>query len=68
MINTKIKTKGMHCPSCEMLVKDSLEELEGVKKVEASFKTGIISVDFDENKATEKDIIQIIKQEGYDIQ
>ncbi len=68
MKKTQIKTKGMHCPSCEMLIKDSLEELEGVNKAEASFKSGIISVDFDENKTNEKEIIDIVKLEGYEIQ
>ncbi|MBR9691590.1 heavy-metal-associated domain-containing protein [Candidatus Woesearchaeota archaeon] len=67
MKNIKIKTKGMHCSSCEMLVKDSLEELDGVEKAEANFKSGIIGVNFDENKVTESNILKIIKSEGYKI-
>ena len=62
----KIKTKGMHCSSCEMLIKDALEELAGVTKAEASHKTGVITVDFDASKVKEKDIIEIIKIEGYE--
>ncbi|MBD3354916.1 copper chaperone [Candidatus Woesearchaeota archaeon] len=68
MKNIKIKTRGMHCGSCEMLVKDSLEELEGVEKADANFKSGIIEVDFDEGKITEKDVMEIIKSEGYEIE
>lgn len=64
----EIKTKGMHCTSCEMLLKDSLEELEGVSNIEASSKTGIVSVDFDETKITENKIIKTIKQEGYEVE
>ena len=67
MINLKIKTKGMHCPSCEMLVKDFLEDLDGVIKVEASHKYGIILVKFDEKKINESKIKNVIKEEGYEI-
>ena len=68
MTNIKIKTKGMHCTSCEMLVKEALEELDGVNKAEASHESGIVSVDFDKNKVSEKDIIEVIKLEGYEIE
>jgi copper chaperone CopZ len=67
MANIQLNTKGMHCPSCEMLVKDVLEEIEGINGVEASFKTGIISVDFDESKLGKDKIIDTVKSEGYSI-
>ncbi len=67
MTNIKIKTKGMHCQSCEALLNDSLEALDGVDRSEASHKSGIVSVDFDEAKVSEKSILEIIKLEGYDI-
>ena len=67
MANIKIKTKGMHCTSCETLVKDALEELKGVNKAEASFKSGIIAVDFDDKKTTKDEIMAVIKLEGYKI-
>lgn len=68
MKTIKIKTRGMHCHSCEMLLKDSLEELEGIEKTEANHKSGIVEVNFDQNKVTEKNILEIIKSEGYEIQ
>jgi|TARA_B100002003_G_C13938381_1_gene455533 copper chaperone CopZ len=68
MTNIEIKTTGMHCPSCEMLVKDSLEDEEGVNKANANFKSGIIEVDFDESKTNLNKIKEIIKKEGYKIQ
>ena len=67
MTNIKLKTKGMHCPSCEMLVKDSLEELDGVKKVNVSHESGIVEVDFDESKTKQKEIIRIVEDEGYKV-
>jgi copper chaperone CopZ len=68
MVNVKIKTSGMHCPSCEMLIKDSLEELDGVDKAEASYKSGIVSVDFDSKRVTKEDIVEIINNEGYEVE
>lgn len=68
MANIKIKTKGMHCKSCEMLVKDALEDISGIEKVEASHESGIVSVDFDETQTNKQEIIKIIKQEGYKVE
>jgi copper chaperone CopZ len=61
-----LNVKGMHCSSCEMLIKDSLDEL-GVPKAEASHKTGIVNVEFDEKKVSEKKIKEAIKKEGYEV-
>jgi copper chaperone CopZ len=63
----KFKTKGMHCSSCEMLVIDSIEDLDGVKSVEASCSTGIIDVDFDSSKTSADKIAKIIKKEGFEV-
>jgi len=63
----KLQTEGMHCGSCEILVKDALGELEGVRNVEASWKTGIVDVDFDESKTDKMKIIETIKKQGYKV-
>jgi copper chaperone len=68
MTNAKIKISGMHCASCEMLVKDALEDMDGVKSAGANHKTGIIDVDFDDGKVKKDDIIETIKKEGYDVE
>ncbi len=67
MKNIKIQTSGMHCSSCEILLKDSLEEIGGVNRAEASHETGIVDVNFDGTKTNEQAIIDIIKLEGYEI-
>lgn len=59
--------KGMHCKSCEMLIKDSLGEAEGVRKAEASHAKGFVKVDFDETKISEDKIRSMIKKEGYEV-
>jgi len=65
MVSVKIKTKGMHCSSCEILVKEVLEELEGVNKVRADYKSGFVEVDFDDFEIDLDKIKLTIKNEGY---
>lgn len=66
MKKKEFNVKGMHCSSCEMLVKDSLEELDNVKKVEASAKDGKVTVYY-EDEVDDSKIKKIIKEEGYEI-
>lgn len=67
MKRTILFVEGMHCQGCEMLLKDIIQELEGIKLVEASHTNGEISVEFDESRISEKSIREIIKREGYKI-
>ncbi len=64
----KFEVKGMHCKSCEMLVKDSLEEESGVNSADVSYAEGLVNVEFDEAKISEKKIMSIIRNEGYEVQ
>jgi len=62
-----IKVKGMHCKSCEALIKDSLEETQGIKTADVSYKENSVKVEFDEKKVSEDKIKSIIKAEGYEV-
>ncbi|MFC2174843.1 heavy-metal-associated domain-containing protein [archaeon] len=64
----RVRTKGMHCSSCEMLVTDALEELPGVNDVEADWESGFVTVDVDESKVTPEQIKSAIEQEGYTLE
>ncbi len=63
----KFTVKGMHCKSCEMIIKDSLEETDGIKSVTASAKDNLVEVEFDEKKIPKDLIISIIEKEGYSV-
>lgn len=67
MARIALKVKGMHCKSCEMLIKDSVSELDGVKNVDASSIKSIVNVEFDESKVKESSIKQAIENEGYKV-
>lgn len=66
MEKIKLKIKGMHCPSCEMLIKDALEEI-GVKNSKIDSKTGEAEIEFDDKKLTLEKIKKTIEKEGYKI-
>ena len=68
MKKIKLNVKGMHCPSCEMLVGDSLEDLNGVMKAKLSHQNDSAEIEFDESKVSVNDIKKVIKDEGYEVE
>lgn len=56
---------GMHCGSCEMLIKDELGELPGVSDAEIDFKSGKGSVSLNLEQNSTDDIIKAIANAGY---
>jgi len=61
----KYKVKGMHCNSCEFLIKDVLEEI-GVKAT-ADHKKGEVNLDFDEKKVSLNKIKNLLKENNYEL-
>lgn len=62
----EFNVKGMHCKSCEMLITDSLEGLDGVKNVKASAKDGKVIVEH--NSVDESLMKKAIESEGYKVE
>lgn len=44
MKETKMKVNGMVCEGCENRVKNALSTIDGIESIEASHKTGIVTV------------------------
>jgi len=59
--------KGMHCKACEMLIKDSVTELDGVNNIDVSLTKNTVSVDYDDKKIKEPAIKKAIENEGYKV-
>ncbi len=59
-----IKVKGMHCKSCEVLLTDSLTELDRVEVVSADSRKGEVVVKYNDDKTLNR-IHETIKKEGY---
>lgn len=60
-----LHVSGMHCSSCEMLIKEELGELKGVSNVQVSSKTGACSLLLDEKKNSSEDVVAAIEKAGY---
>jgi len=64
MKKINISIGGMHCQSCVTLIEKSLNKLESVKAV-VNLTTERATVDFDESKIKENEIIQLVERSGY---
>lgn len=56
---------GMHCTSCELMIKEELSELKGVSDITVDFKTGKGTISVDGDEVNHDDIINAIKKAGY---
>ncbi len=63
-----IKVKGMHCHGCEMLIKLSLKEIEGINEVGVSYQKGEVEIEYDEGQVDLKKILEVIEENGYEPQ
>ncbi len=66
MKKAELSIKGMHCNSCTVLIKDALQETEGVKEAVVDLKKSKATINFDEIKITVDKLIEAIKKEGYE--
>jgi len=66
-IERLIELEGMHCKSCELILKDELDSLNSVVCKSIDFKKGIAVVEFDESKIKFSKIKEAIEKEGYSI-
>lgn len=61
-----LKTSGMHCRSCSMLVEMTLDELDGVSEAKSDHASGDTIVTFDSDSVTVDQMIAVIREAGYD--
>ena len=59
------QVSGMHCQSCEMLVKEELDAVSGIKNVLVDHKTGKGSLTLTNGHVKNDQIITAIKNAGY---
>ena len=57
--------KGMHCDSCAVDIKETLEGTVGVRKADVTFNGKTAVVDFDEQTVQQKTLIKKIQDLGY---
>lgn len=57
--------KGMHCPSCEILIEKKLLETMGIKAVEASNGTNKVLIEYEDRRPTIEELNNIFQKDGY---
>lgn len=62
-----LSVDGMHCRSCGLLIAQDVSKVAGVSSVEADFKSGRVSVDFDGSSETLGKVVSAIKKLGYKV-
>ncbi|MEI6691594.1 MAG: heavy-metal-associated domain-containing protein [Chlorobium sp.] len=66
-MKNEIQVSGMNCPSCEMLVREALEDLEGIIDADASHQKGIVTVDYDPKLVSIATITMVIEKQGFKV-
>ena len=57
----------MRCGGCEMLVKEALEEVEGVRGAEVSHIEGTVVVDYEPETVSIALIAAVIEEQGFKV-
>jgi copper chaperone len=66
MDTIQLKTSGMHCPSCSMLIEMNVSDLPGIESVKASHADGLTTVTYDPTAIDAEKIAAEIRAAGYD--
>ena len=61
-----LQIKGMHCSSCETLIKEELSSIDGITDILINSKTGEASLTLTNSHVTDKAVIEAVKNAGYD--
>ena len=65
MIKKTFKVTVMSCTNCAMKLESLEDTLEGVKEINASYHKLQMTVEYDESKLTDEQIIAAVKKKGY---
>ena len=66
MSTARLKTTGMHCRSCSMLVDMTLGDLPGVEDSTTDLAAGTTVVRYDSETVSVEQLIEAVRSAGYD--
>jgi copper chaperone CopZ len=64
----RLKTTGMHCGSCAMMVAMTLEDVHGVLRATSDYPTSMTEVTFDADVVAPDALVAAIEAAGYGAQ
>lgn len=67
MIKKIFRVTDMHCPNCAMRIESIEDELTGIQRISASYRSGQVEVVFNEKEVSESEIIDAVEKIGYAI-
>jgi copper chaperone CopZ len=65
MIKKTFCVKDMHCTNCAMKIEEIEDDLPGVRQVSASYHKMQMTVEYDEARVSEAQILEAVKSKGY---
>lgn len=57
--------QNMECPNCAMILESIEDKLPGIRQISASYHKGQMTVEFDEEKVSEAQILAEVEKKGY---
>lgn len=60
-----LKIEKMDCPSCPFMIKQAIEEIDGVESASVSMETKVAKISFDDTKASTKVFIATTAELGF---
>jgi len=65
MIKKTFKVPDMTCSNCAMKLEGLEDTLDGVKEINASYHRLQMTVEYDESKLTDEQIVAAVRKKGY---
>ena len=65
MIKKTFRVPDMSCSNCVMKLESLEDTLEGVREINASYHKLQMTVEYDETRLTDEEIIAAVKKKGY---
>ena len=66
MIKQMFRVPNMHCSGCAMILEGIEDELQGIQRIDASYKKQQMQVEYDETRVSAAQIMAAAKKHGYD--
>lgn len=66
MVKQLFRVPNMHCSGCAMILEGIEDELQGIQRIDASYKKQQMHVEYDETRVSVTQIIAAAKRHGYD--
>lgn len=64
-MQTELNIEGMHCDSCAVDIRETLEETAGVRQADVTFKRQTAIIEFDEDVVQQATLVRKIQDLGY---